>query len=30
MAAENGCVEMLEMLMDEYNMATMEPNKVRV
>lgn len=27
LAAENGCVEMLEMLMDEYNMATMMPNK---
>lgn len=30
MAAENGCVEMLEMLMDEYDMATMKPNKVCV
>uniref|UniRef100_UPI0037E964DE ankyrin repeat and death domain-containing protein 1B n=1 Tax=Semicossyphus pulcher TaxID=241346 RepID=UPI0037E964DE len=27
LAAEHGCVEMLEMLMDPYNMATMKPNK---
>ncbi len=30
LAAEHGCVEMLEMLMDQYNMATMKPNKVCV
>lgn len=30
MAAEHGCVEMLDMLMDQYNMATMKPNKVCV
>uniref|UniRef100_A0A3B5BKD1 Ankyrin repeat and death domain containing 1B n=1 Tax=Stegastes partitus TaxID=144197 RepID=A0A3B5BKD1_9TELE len=28
LAAEHGCVEMLEMLMEPYNMATMKPNKV--
>ncbi len=28
MAAEHGCVEMLEMLMVPYNMATMKPNEV--
>nr|XP_046242911.1 ankyrin repeat and death domain-containing protein 1B [Scatophagus argus] len=27
LAAEHGCVEMLEMLMDSYDMATMKPNK---
>lgn len=27
LAAEHGCVEMLEMLMHPYNMATMKPNK---
>ncbi|XP_023137265.2 ankyrin repeat and death domain-containing protein 1B [Amphiprion ocellaris] len=27
LAAEHGCVEMLEMLMEPYNMATMKPNK---
>ncbi|XP_070689859.1 ankyrin repeat and death domain-containing protein 1B [Pempheris klunzingeri] len=27
LAAEHGCVQMLEMLMDQYNMATMKPNK---
>ncbi|XP_068994985.1 ankyrin repeat and death domain-containing protein 1B isoform X1 [Embiotoca jacksoni] len=27
LAAEHGCVEMLEILMEPYNMATMKPNK---
>ncbi|XP_075871211.1 ankyrin repeat and death domain-containing protein 1A isoform X2 [Nelusetta ayraudi] len=27
LAAESGCVDMLKMLMDEYDMATMKPNK---
>ncbi|KAK2837365.1 hypothetical protein Q5P01_014577 [Channa striata] len=27
LAAEHGCVQMLEMLMDPYEMATMKPNK---
>ncbi|XP_047446734.1 ankyrin repeat and death domain-containing protein 1A isoform X2 [Mugil cephalus] len=27
LAAEHGCVDMLEMLIDPYNMATMKPNK---
>ncbi|XP_038560445.1 ankyrin repeat and death domain-containing protein 1B-like [Micropterus salmoides] len=27
LAAEHGCVQMLDMLMDPYNMATMKPNK---
>ncbi|XP_041642381.1 ankyrin repeat and death domain-containing protein 1A [Cheilinus undulatus] len=27
LAAEHGCVEMLELLMDPYEMATMKPNK---
>ncbi|XP_028271008.1 ankyrin repeat and death domain-containing protein 1B isoform X2 [Parambassis ranga] len=27
LAAEHGCVDMLKMLMDPYNMATMKPNK---
>lgn len=30
LAAEHGCVEMLDMLMNQYNMATMKPNEVRV
>lgn len=30
LAADNGCVEMLKMLMDEYEMATMKPNQARV
>jgi len=28
LAAEHGCVEMLEIQMEPYNMATMKPNKV--
>lgn len=30
LAAEHGSVEMLEMLMEPYKMATMKPNKVCV
>lgn len=30
LAAENGCVDMLRLLMDDYDMATMKPNKVGV
>lgn len=29
LAAEHGCVKMLQVLMEPYNMATMKPNKVR-
>lgn len=28
LAAEHGCVDMLEMLTEPYEMATMKPNKV--
>lgn len=30
LAAENGCVHMMKMLMNQYDMATMKPNKAGV